>query len=92
MFVVFEHVNSLWPSFFNMQGGLVYCTDVNGIMQELGYSHRSEEWRLFFDSSKLSLKAVLLHTVNSMLPSIPIGYAAQMKETYEYEASFTVHI
>jgi len=62
--------------------GLIYCTDVNGIMQELGYTHRSEEWRLFIDSSKLSLKAVLLHNVN-MLPSIPIGYAAHTTETYE---------
>jgi len=62
--------------------GLVYCTDVDGIMQELGYTHRSVEWRLFIDPSKLSLKAVLLHNVN-MLPSIPIAYAAHMTETYE---------
>ena len=65
-----------------MKGGLVYCTDVGGIMQEFGYSHRPEEWRLFIDSSKLSLKAVLLHNKN-ILPSIPVGYAAHMKETYE---------
>ena len=68
--------------FFSMKVGLVYCTDVGGIMQEFGYSHRPEEWRLFIDSSKLSLKAVLLHNKN-MLPSIPVGYAAHMKETYE---------
>ena len=57
--------------FFSMKGGLVYCTDTGGIMQEFGYSHRPEEWRLFIDSSKLSLKAVLLHNKN-MLPSIPL--------------------
>ena len=51
-------------------------------MQEFGYSHRPEEWRLFINSSKVSLKAVLLHNEN-MLPSIPVGYAAHMKETYE---------
>ena len=67
---------------FSMKGGLVYCTDVGGIMQEFRYSHRPEEWRLFIDLSKLSLKAVLLHNKN-MLPSIPVGYAAHMKETYE---------
>ena len=44
--------------------------------------HSPEEWRLFIDSSKLSLKAVLLHNKN-MLPSIPVVYAAHMKETYE---------
>ena len=68
--------------FFSMKGGLVYCTDVGGIMQKFGYSHRPKEWRLFIDSSKLSLKAVLLHNKN-MLPSIPVRYAAHMKETYE---------
>jgi len=52
--------------FFSMKWGLAYCTDVDSIMQELEYSHRSEEWRLFIDSSKLSLNAVL-HNVN-MLP------------------------
>ena len=65
-----------------MKGGLVYCTDVGGIMQEFGHFNRPEEWRLFIDLSKLSLKAVLLHNEN-MLPSIPVDYAAHMKETYE---------
>ena len=65
-----------------MKGGLVCCTDVGGIMHEFGYSHKPKEWRLYIDSSKVSLKAVLLHNGN-MLPSIPVGYAAHMKETYE---------
>ena len=68
--------------FLSMKGGLVYCTDVGDIMQEFGYSHRPEEWRLLIYSSKISLKAVLQHKEN-MLPSIPVGYAAYMKETYE---------
>ena len=71
-----------FAQFFSVKGELVYCADVGGIMQEFGYSHRSKEWRLFIDSSKLSLKAVMLHNGN-VLPSIPIGYAAHMKETYE---------
>jgi len=29
--------------FFSMKGGLVYCTDVGGIMQKLGSTHRLEE-------------------------------------------------
>lgn len=40
------------------------------------------EWRLFIDSSKLSLKAVLLHQGNSK-PSIPIAHAGNMKQSYE---------
>ena len=39
------------------------------------------EWRLFKGSSKLILKAVLLHSGNR-LPSVPIGHAVHMKETY----------
>ena len=65
-----------------MKRGLVYCTYVGGIMEELGYFHRKEEWRLFINSSKLSLKTMLLRNRN-MLPSIPVGYAAHIKETYE---------
>ena len=60
----------------------MYCIDVDDIMQELGYSHRLEEWRMFTDSSKLSLNAVLLHNID-MLPSIRVGYAAHMNKTYE---------
>ena len=40
------------------------------------------DWRLLFDSSKLRLKAVLLNNGNS-LSSIPVGYAVNMKKTYE---------
>ena len=65
-----------------MKGELVYSTDVSGIMQEFRYSHRPDKWRLFIDSSKLSLKAVLLHNKN-MLPSISVGYAAHLKKPYE---------
>ena len=40
------------------------------------------EWRLFIDSSKRSLKAVLLHIGNKK-PSIPIAHSAQLKESYD---------
>jgi len=43
--------------------------------------HIPDEWRLFIDSSITILKAVLLHNGN-VFPSIPVGYAIQMKETY----------
>ncbi|ESO05353.1 hypothetical protein HELRODRAFT_171733 [Helobdella robusta] len=50
----------------------MYCLNLN---------YDPSEWRLFIDSSKLSLKAVLLHNGNHF-PSVPIGHAAHMKETY----------
>ena len=53
-----------------------------GLMAALMVKHDPGEWRLFIDSSKTSLKAVLLHNGN-VLPSIPVGHAIHMKETYE---------
>lgn len=67
--------------FFEKKENLVVCSDVNGLMNCLNLDHTPSEWRLFIDSSKLSLKAVLLHNGNQ-LPSIPIGHAVHMKETY----------
>ncbi|KAJ4446592.1 hypothetical protein ANN_13289 [Periplaneta americana] len=52
------------------------------VMETLGLQHRPDEWRLFIDSSKVSLKAVLLHIGNE-LPSIPVAHVADMKETYQ---------
>ena len=51
-------------------------------MQSLGYQHISDEWRLYIDASKSSLKAVLLHNGNTK-PSVPLAYAVNMKESYE---------
>jgi hypothetical protein len=68
--------------FFKMEGSLVTCNDVDGLMGALNINHNPEEWRLFIDSSKLSLKAVLLHNGN-VLPSIPIGHAVHMNESYD---------
>ena len=57
---------------FKMERGLVACTDIDGLMQTLNINHIPLDWRLFIDSSKLSLKAVILHNGNN-LPSIPGG-------------------
>jgi predicted esterase len=68
--------------FFRKEDNLVFCYDVDGLLNALGITHDPQEWRLFIDSSKLSLKAVLLHNGNQH-PSIPVGHAVHMKETYE---------
>ena len=65
-----------------MERGFVACTDTDGLMQTLSINHNSLDWRLFTDSSKLSLKAVLLHNGNT-LPSIPVGHSVHNKESYE---------
>jgi hypothetical protein len=52
-------------------------------MEELGVDdYQPHDWRLFIDSSVVSLKAVLLYNGNTR-PSVPIAHAVDMKETYE---------
>jgi len=60
----------------------VFCYDVHGMMNALGIKHDPQEWRLCIYSSKLSLKALLLHNGNQH-PSIPVGHSLHIKETYE---------
>jgi hypothetical protein len=56
--------------------------NINNVTEALNINYNSEEWRLFTDSSSVSLKAVLLRNANE-LPSIPIGRAVHTKESYE---------
>ena len=53
--------------FFLMEGDLVYCNDIDGLMVALRITNNPDEWRLVIDSSKTSLKAVLLHNGNVLL-------------------------
>ena len=62
--------------------GVVFCNYVCSVMTVLGHEYNSDQWRLFIDSSKVSLKVVLLHNRNR-LPSVPLAHAANMKEGYE---------
>ena len=60
---------------------ICYCKDIGCLMSELRCEHNPADWRLFIDSSKTSLKAVLLHNGN-IKPSILVGYSILRKETY----------
>jgi len=66
--------------FFTMEDTLVACKYVNGLFKALNMSHCSDELRLFIDSSKVSLKAVLLHNGN-VLPSIPVAHGFGIQES-----------
>ena len=68
--------------FFKMERGLVACTYIDGLMQTMNINHNPLDWRLYIDSSKLSLKAFPLHN-GSTLPSIPVGHSVHNKESYE---------
>jgi hypothetical protein len=66
--------------FFRKEDDLVFCYNVDGLINVLRIKHDPQTRRLFIDSSKLSLKAVLLHNGNQH-PSIPVGHAVHMKPT-----------
>ena len=51
-------------------------------MEVLGHEYNPDQWRLFIDSSKVSLKVFLLHNGNKF-PSVPLAHAANMEECYE---------
>ena len=58
----------------------VYCDNVSGFLGELGIpSYNPEEWRLFLDSFKRSLKCVLLHNGNKYR-TVSIGHSTVLKE------------
>jgi len=48
-------------------------------MEELKLEQTSGQWGLLIDSSKFSLKTVLLHNVNHF-PSIPLTNAVHIKD------------
>jgi len=48
-------------------------------MEVLGHEYNPDQWHLFTDTSKVSLKVVLLHNGNRF-PSVPLAHAAKMNE------------
>ena len=70
-----------YVEFFGMDHGIAVCQDLDGLMVALEIQYDANEWWLFIDSSKTSLKAVLLSKKG--LPSLPLAYATHLKETYE---------
>jgi len=79
---VYRNRDKEFIQYFAVDNDLAYCCDVDGLMKCYDHDHKSDEWRLFIDSSASSLKAVLLHNGNQF-PSLPVGYGALVKESYE---------
>ena len=77
--ILYRYRQKNLEEFFTMKGTLVACEDVRGLFKALNMSHCSDEWRLFIDSCKVSLKAVLLHNGN-VLPSIPVHMHLELKK------------
>ena len=71
-----------FKNFFSQEDDDVFCNDVCSVMEVLGHEYNTDQWRLFIDTSKMSLKVVLLHNGNKF-PSVPLTHAANMKGSYE---------
>ena len=65
-----------------MEKTFVYCHNVADLLQAMGCTYEPTEWQFFIDSSKTSLKCVLLHNGNRYA-AILISHFAYRKETYE---------
>ena len=60
----FRSRNQNLAGYYGSAENICYCKDIGGLLSELGSEHNPADWRLFTDSSKTSLKTVLLHIVN----------------------------
>ena len=69
-------------NYFSMDDSIAFCNNVASLLAELQLPGDNSQWRLFIDSSKLSLKAILLNNGNKF-PSVPLAHAVHMKETYD---------
>ena len=67
---------------FSMKDDLCFCNEITELFELLVVPYDKTNWRLFIETSKDSIKAVLLHNGNT-LPSVPIAYSTTMKKSYE---------
>ena len=73
---------AVFKDFFSQEDSVVFCNDVCSVVEVLGHEYNTDQWRLFIDSSKVSLKVVLLHDGNRF-PPVPLAHATNKKESYE---------
>ena len=72
-----------FSQFFTKTQDLVFCNNIRDLLLKLGIKkYTPQDWRLFIDSCKRSLKCVLLHNGN-LYASIPIAHSTTLKEKYE---------
>ena len=67
---------------FTQEKDIVFCNNIEGVLKKLGVTqYDPNDWRLFIDSCKRSLKCVLLHNGNDF-GSIPLGHGTTLKDKY----------
>ena len=79
----FRKREQLFLTVFSKDRQFVYCHDIPGLLKELGVPYYSPaEWRLFLDSSKRSLKCVILRNGN-VYGAVPVGHSVHLREHYD---------
>lgn len=69
--------------FFSAENDIVFCNDIGGLLKTMALPrYQADEWRLFIDSSKRSLKCVLLD-IGNKYAAVPIAHSTKLKEEYE---------
>lgn len=82
-----EKKNHSLPYFFDYKDSeerkLVYCHNMKKLLLLLGLpKYDRNEWWLFINSSRQSLKCVALHVIN-IYSSVTIGHSTTIKKKYE---------
>lgn len=74
--------------FYSKDVGIVFYSDVGGLMINVGISeYRQEEWRFVVDNSKRSLQSIHLHNGNQY-GSILIAHFTTVKNDYQTVKEF----
>ena len=69
-------------SLFTVKDDLCFGNEIIELFEQLEILYDKTNWRLFIDTSKDSIRSVLLHNGNT-LPSAPIADSTTVKKTYE---------
>jgi hypothetical protein len=54
-------------TYYSVEGEIAHRNNIQESMEKLQLEHTSGQWRLVVDSSKVSLKEVLLHNGNKLI-------------------------
>ena len=68
--------------FFLKEVEVAFCSDICPVMEVLDNEFNPHQWRLFIDTSNVSLKLVLHHNGNRY-SSVPSAHAANVKANFE---------
>ena len=78
----YRHRNEVLRDYFTKEDNFVFCKNVKGLLTAMDVpQYKPREWRLFIDSSKQSLKCLLLHNA-STYAGVPIGHLVALRESY----------